>query len=155
MGADITIENQSTISQEPRGDIHVKTSRLNGIEIGGDIIPNIIDEIPILAVAAACAKGKTVIKDAFELRVKESDRIKTMSDNLKKLGVKTEEKEDGMIIEGGSTFTGGTFDSFGDHRVAMSLAIAGLVCKDNLIIENTECIATSFPGFEKIIASII
>ena len=154
MGADILVENESLHCQEPRGDIQVRYSGLKGVEISGDIIPNIIDEIPVLTIAAAAAKGTTVIKDARELRVKESDRLATMAENLKKLGVKIEERPDGLLIEGGSRFNGGKFDSFGDHRVAMSLAIAGLIAKEKVIIENTECISTSFPDFEKTLLQI-
>ncbi len=154
MGADIQVENESLHCQEPRADISVRYSGLKGIEIGGSIIPNIIDEIPVLTIAAAAAKGTTTIKDARELRVKESDRLSTMGENLKKLGVKIEERQDGMLIEGGATFSGGVFDSHGDHRVAMSIAIAGLIAKEKVIIENTECIATSFPGFEKLLLQV-
>jgi 3-phosphoshikimate 1-carboxyvinyltransferase len=147
MGADMEIQNETLLSGELRGDILVKSSKLKGIDLSGSIIPRIIDEIPIIAVAACVAQGQTTISDAGELRVKESDRIKTMAEELRKLGAIIEEKEDGMVIQGGTSFKGAICDSHNDHRCAMSLAIAGLAAKDDVLIENTECIATSFPGF--------
>ncbi len=152
MGARISI-NPSAHSQagwdEPRGDIVVYGSTLHGITIEGDDIPNVIDEIPILAVAGALADGRTVIKDAQELRVKESDRIKTMVTNLSLLGVKVQERDDGMIIDGGNPLSGAVVDSFGDHRVAMSMAVAGLFLCDggSVTVQDTQNINTSFPDF--------
>jgi 3-phosphoshikimate 1-carboxyvinyltransferase len=154
MGADIEIQNEVVLCGEPRGDILVKSGKLKAIELSGNIIPRIIDEIPIIAVAAAKASGTTTIKDAKELRVKESDRIKTVATELQKLGVKVEELEDGLVIHGSSKFKGAVCDSHGDHRIAMSLAIAGLSAEDEIIIEDTDCIETSFPGFEKVIKGL-
>lgn len=115
--------------------------------IGGQEIPNVIDELPILAVAAALARGQTVIKDARELRVKETDRIAAVAQNLRLMGVHVDEFEDGMEIFGGSPLKGAELTSFGDHRIAMAFAIAGLFAEGVTEIENTECIATSYPNF--------
>jgi 3-phosphoshikimate 1-carboxyvinyltransferase len=148
MGAQIT--TSETHSQgEPRGNIIVKGGDLNGTVIGGAEIANVIDELPILAVAAALARGTTVIRDAAELRVKETDRIAAVADNLRRMGVKVTETPDGMEIEGGAPLQGAVIDSFGDHRIAMSFAIAGLYADGVTTINGTECIATSYPGFER------
>ena len=154
MGAKIEISNEKVISGEPRGDILVKTSMLKGTAVDGAIIPRLIDEIPIIAIAAAQAHGQTIIKDAKELRVKESDRIATICGMLKKMGAKAKETPDGMIIEGPCKLKGTEIESHGDHRIAMSAAIAGLVAKAHMTIENTECIETSFPGFEKLLNAL-
>lgn len=154
MGAKIEITNEAVLSGEIRGDISVESSKLHGIEIGGSVIPRIIDEIPVIAVAASLSDGETKISNAGELRVKESDRIKTMAEQLSKIGAQITETEDGMTIEGVSSLKGGTCFSEGDHRVAMSLAIAGLSAKNETIIENTDCIETSFPGFEKVLKGL-
>jgi 3-phosphoshikimate 1-carboxyvinyltransferase len=121
---------------------------LNATIIGGSEIPNVIDELPILAVAAALARGKTLIRDAAELRVKETDRIAAVADNLRRMGVIVTEHDDGMEIEGGAALQGATIESFGDHRIAMAFAVAGLYAEGVTTIENTECISTSYPGFE-------
>lgn len=157
MGADIQISESSNSQKEwgePRGDIIVKGGNLKGITIEGDDIPIVIDEIPIIAVAGALSKGQTVIKDAKELRVKESDRIKTMVTNLKILGVDVTELEDGMIINGGKKLRGGVVNSFTDHRVAMSMAVAGLYADSSVVVEDTANIDTSFPGFKKYLKKI-
>ncbi|MBV8901309.1 MAG: 3-phosphoshikimate 1-carboxyvinyltransferase [Verrucomicrobia bacterium] len=133
---------------EVRGEIRIQGSRLHGTVIGGAEIPNLIDEIPILAVAGALAEGKTVIKDAKELRVKETDRIAALVTNLGAMGVNVIERDDGMEIQGGSPLRAARVNSFGDHRIAMAFAVAGLFAKGNTVIEDTECIATSYPGFE-------
>jgi 3-phosphoshikimate 1-carboxyvinyltransferase len=155
MGAKIEVENEIILSNEPRADITVSYSDLKAVELGGEIIPRIIDEIPIIAIAATQAEGRTVIKDAKELRVKESDRIARMAELLRGLGANVEETQDGMVIEGKTDLSGGSFDSHGDHRIAMSAAIAGLISKDGVIVENTDCINTSFPGFEDIFKKLI
>ncbi len=129
MGGNISILNQKELSLEPVADILVKSSRLKGITIGGDIIPKTIDELPIISVAASLAEGETLIKDSTELRFKETDRIKAMATELKKLGVEVEEFPDGMAIRGRQELKGAHCHSYGDHRVAMSLAVAGLVAK--------------------------
>lgn len=154
MGADIRIDNKRIVSGEPVADICVRSSRLKGVEIKGDIIPRVIDEIPILCIAASLAEGETVIRDAGELRVKETDRISAMVIELKRIGVSAEEMPDGLRIAGGKPMSGCTCLSYGDHRIAMSLAIAGLVAGGETIIEDTECINTSFPGFEKLLIEL-
>jgi len=151
MGGQLEILDKSEVSGEPVGDIIAKSSKLKGIEISGDIIPRAIDELPVVAVAAAFAEGTTKIRDAKELRVKESDRIGTMAANLGELGITTTEYEDGMDIIGGRTRTmsGSVFNSHGDHRVAMSMIVAGLATEGEMRVWDTECIDTSFPGFVK------
>ena len=147
MGADITLENQRETAGEPVADLRVKSSTLKGCTIEGDIIPRLIDEVPILAVAACFAKGTTVIKDAEELRVKESDRISVMALELGKMGAKISELPDGLEITGGYALRGATVDSFTDHRIAMSLAIAGLTAKGTTTINRAEAASISYPTF--------
>ncbi len=148
MGADITPENRREVTGEPVADIRVRSAPLKGCEIGGGIIPRLIDELPILAVAAACAEGRTVIRDAAELRVKESDRIAAMAEGLRALGVEVIEHPDGMEIFGGRPLTGAIVDSYNDHRIAMSLAIAGLVAqKRPTQIQRAGCVTISYPSF--------
>jgi len=147
MGAKLKIENERLEGGEPLADIVVESSELKGIEIGGDAIPRLIDEIPVLAVAGCIARGKTVIKNAGELRVKESDRIANICQELSRLGADIEELPDGMIIQGGKPLTGTKVDSHGDHRLAMSLAIAGLVAKGGTIINQSQVAGISYPSF--------
>ncbi len=147
MGGKITLLNQREVSGEPIADILVQSSALHGIEISGDLVPRAIDEFPVISVAAAMAAGKTVIRDARELRVKETDRIKAMADNLRLAGVKVEEADDGMTVYGAEKFTAFHADSCGDHRIAMSMLIAGLVASGPCTVDDTECISTSFPNF--------
>ncbi|HHW56075.1 MAG TPA: 3-phosphoshikimate 1-carboxyvinyltransferase [Clostridia bacterium] len=149
MGGDIVLTNERTINNEKVADITVKTSRLKGIEIGGSLIPRLIDEIPVIAVAAVFAEGKTVIKDAEELKVKESNRINTITSELKKMGAKIFETEDGMIIEGTGFLRGTTVESYNDHRIAMSLWVAGLIAEGKTKIKNAECVNISYPDFYK------
>ena len=150
MGADITLINERTEAGEPVADLRVKAAPLHGVRIGADQIPQTIDEFPILCVAAALAEGETVVTGAEELRVKESDRIATMTMELSRLGTAIRETPDGMIIRGtgGRPLRGAPTLSHGDHRVAMSLAMAGLAAEGPTTIEDTECIETSFPGFD-------
>jgi 3-phosphoshikimate 1-carboxyvinyltransferase len=155
MGADIQFENQRLLCGEPVADIIVKSSKLKGISISGAIIPRLIDEIPILTVAASLAEGRTEIREAKELRVKETDRIKSMAAELNKMGAKVIELEDGLIIDGVKSLTGAEVNSYNDHRTAMSLAIAGLVAKGKTKINNTACINTSFPKFKETLTNII
>ena len=148
MGAkikDVVNDNQGG---EPFGNIVVEGGTLLGTELKKSEIPNLIDEIPVIAVAGALAQGKTVIRNAAELRVKETDRIKTVVDNLRAMGGEVEELDDGMIISGGRKLKGAVVDSYGDHRIAMAFAVAGLFAEGETVIQNTECIATSYPGFE-------
>jgi 3-phosphoshikimate 1-carboxyvinyltransferase len=147
MGGTIELQNVRTVCGEPVADIFVRSSRLKGITINGALIPRAIDEIPVVAVAAACAEGATVIADAAELRVKESDRIATTTGELRKCGVTVQEQEDGMIITGTEHLAGACCQSHGDHRIAMSFAVAGLVAQSEMIIEDCDCINTSFPEF--------
>jgi len=147
MGAALEITNQRLVSGEPIADLLVRSSTLRGIEIGGETVPRAIDEFPIICIAAACAEGKTVIRDAKELRVKETDRIAAMAANLRAAGVAVLETEDGMEITGSERLRGCTVDSFGDHRIAMSMLIAGLVATGETTVTDTGCIATSFPSF--------
>ncbi|HAO13734.1 MAG TPA: 3-phosphoshikimate 1-carboxyvinyltransferase [Planktothrix sp. UBA8407] len=147
MGANLQLENQRLVAGEPVADIRVKYSVLKACEIGGDIIPRLIDEIPILAVAAAFADGKTIIRDAEELRVKESDRITVMATQLSQLGAKITERPDGLEITGGFPLTGTEVDSDTDHRIAMSLAIAGLNAQGKTIIHRAEAAGISYPNF--------
>ncbi len=147
MGADIKVTPHSGF--EPVGDIEVKASKLSGIEIPRDWIVSAIDECPIIFVAASFAKGKTVLREASELRVKEVDRIEVMADNLKACGIKLQTFEDGLAIEGGD-FKGGQVASKGDHRVAMAFAIAGCCANYPVYIDDYACINTSFPSFIKL-----
>ncbi|GGE56375.1 3-phosphoshikimate 1-carboxyvinyltransferase [Priestia taiwanensis] len=146
MGANIHVEMEDE-EVEPIATITIETSSLRGIEIGGDIIPRLIDEIPIIALAASQAEGVTIIKDAKELRVKETDRIQTVVDELTKLGVHIEATEDGMKIYGGSSLSGNTVNSYGDHRIGMMLAIASLLAKGETTIEQAHSVAVSYPNF--------
>ncbi|MFH2012956.1 MAG: 3-phosphoshikimate 1-carboxyvinyltransferase [Pseudomonadota bacterium] len=155
MGGKIQLLNKDEICGEPVADILVKTSQLIGVKIEGDLIPKTIDELPILSVAASAAKGDTVIKDAKELRVKETDRIKAVASELKKFGVEVEEFDDGMRISGKDSLTGCECQSFGDHRIAMSLIIAGLMASGKTVVEDTTCIGTSFPDFKDKLFSLI
>jgi 3-phosphoshikimate 1-carboxyvinyltransferase len=147
MGARLKIDNERLGASEPIADIVVESSELKGIEVGGDIIPRLIDEIPVLAVAGCVAKGKTVIKDAGELRVKESDRIATVVNELSRLGAKIEPLPDGMVIYGGRPLSGTEVDSHFDHRLAMSLAVAGLIAKGETAIKRAHAAQVSYPAF--------
>jgi len=146
MGA-LIIETPHQATGEPIGDIEVHGAKLKGTTIFESEIPNLIDEIPVLAVAAALADGATVIRNASELRVKETDRITTVVNNLRAMGGNVTEYEDGMEITGGLPLHAAEIDSFGDHRIAMAFAIAGLFASGETIIHNTECVNTSYPGF--------
>lgn len=134
---------------EPVGIVDIKGGPLTGTVIEGDEIPNVIDEIPAIAVAAALAKGKTTIRGASELRVKETDRIAAVATNLRAMGVEVEEFDDGMEIIGGARLQGAKLQCFNDHRIAMAFAVAGLFASGQTLIEDTECVATSYPGFEE------
>lgn len=146
MGAQITLLNEKQ-DGEPTADLLIRSSELHGTTIEGTIIPSLIDELPMIAVMACFAQGTTVIRDARELRVKESDRITVMVDNLKRMGADIEGTEDGMIIRGGKPLHGAQIDSHMDHRVAMSFAVAGTICDGPLTIQNGECVNISYPAF--------
>ena len=156
MGANIEIRNKKITCNEESGDIFVKSSSLNSIDVPEDIIPNIIDEIPILSIAAAFAKGTTSIKNAAELRVKESDRLEAISDGLKKLNISHETFEDGISITGTSDLVVADeeINSFDDHRIAMSFLVAGIRSVNNIKVRDCKNIETSFPGFKDIMNSI-
>ena len=146
MGADISVEEERTVAGEPVADVVVRSSRLDGADVDGELLLRLIDEVPALAVAAAFARGKTTISGAGELRVKESDRIASVASQLSALGVTVEERPDGMVIQGG-TVAGGDVRSFGDHRLAMALAIAGLAGRGDVRIEDADCVSVSYPAF--------
>ncbi len=147
MGADITICKERTAGGEPVADILVKTSQLKGITIGGSIIPTLIDELPIIALMACFAEGTTLIQDAAELKIKESNRIAVMTENLTKMGAKVTATEDGMIIEGGTPLKGAIIDSHLDHRIAMTFAIAGINAAKETQVLGSQCVNISYPGF--------
>lgn len=147
MGADVTVEKMSGDIGEPTADVTVRTSDLKGCVVGGEVIPTLIDEIPAIAILACFAKGETVIKDAAELKVKESNRIDVMVENLKKMGADIEATEDGMIIRGGKTLHGAVIDSHLDHRIAMSFAVAAMNADGETEIIGADCVDISYPGF--------
>ncbi|MGI6070788.1 MAG: 3-phosphoshikimate 1-carboxyvinyltransferase [Blautia sp.] len=147
MGADITVLNPKEISGEPVADLLVQTSSLKGVTIQGDLIPTLIDELPILAVLAAHAQGETIIRDAQELKVKESNRIDLVADNLSRMGADVTATEDGMIIRGGKPLHGAFIRTNKDHRIAMSFAIAGMTADGETVLEDADCVNISYPGF--------
>ena len=149
MGADITVSNERVLGGEPIADLTVKSASLAGVQVGGDIIANLIDEIPALAVAACFAEGETRIRDAAELRVKETDRIAAMAGNLRALGADVEEHADGMTIRGGKPLRGADVEAFHDHRIAMAMAVAGLMASGRTTIHGATAAAVSFPDFWK------
>ncbi|YAI82531.1 MAG: 3-phosphoshikimate 1-carboxyvinyltransferase [cyanobacterium endosymbiont of Rhopalodia sterrenbergii] len=155
MEADITLENQRVVTGEPLADLRVKHSSLKACVIEGDIIPRLIDEIPILAVAAVFAQGTTIIKDAAELRVKESDRLAAIASQLNRMGAKITELPDGLEIVGGTPLTGYELDSYTDHRIAMSLAIAALMAKGLTTIHRAQAVAVSYPEFVTTLQQLI
>jgi 3-phosphoshikimate 1-carboxyvinyltransferase len=154
MGGTLELTNRRELSGEPVADILVKSSSLKGIEIGGAVVPRAIDEFPVLSVAAAFAEGTTTIRDARELRVKETDRIAAMTAELTRLGAQVEAREDGMEIVGVEKLRGGSVVSHGDHRIAMSMAVAALRADGPVTIEDTECTATSFPRFWELLEEV-
>lgn len=148
MGADITLKNEREIGGEPVADIHVRYAPLHGIDIPEDQVPLAIDEFPVLFIAAACAEGRTVLRGAEELRVKESDRIAAMAEGLDTLGVNNEVLDDGIIIEGGGAIGGGEIRTHMDHRIAMAFSIAALRADGEIKVLDCDHVATSFPGFD-------
>ena len=155
MRARINILNYQIKSNEPQADLKIEYSELKGIEIRKEEVPLLIDELPLVAVVATQAQGKTVVSGAKELRVKETDRIKAIVSELKKMGADIEEKEDGFIATGPSRLKGAVCESYNDHRIAMSLAVAALLAEGKTVIKNSECIDISFPGFEKTLQKLI
>ena len=153
MGGDICLENARLLGEEPVADIRIRSSKLLGGAVAPELVSLAIDEFPVLFVAAAAATGKTVFSGIGELRVKESDRIAAMADGMRKLGIRVDESPDGAVVHGGRV-EGGAVDSFGDHRVAMSLAVAGTVAVGDVVVRNVDAVDTSFPGFTSCMASI-
>lgn len=155
MGADIKLSNLRQQGGEPVGDIRVRyAGKLSGVSLGGELIPRLIDEVPVLAVAAALTEGDTEIRDAAELKVKESDRIASTARLLKGFGAQVEELADGLLIRGGGALTGCVCQSGGDHRMAMAAAVAGLLASGQTVVRGAECADVSFPGFTRVLQSI-
>jgi 3-phosphoshikimate 1-carboxyvinyltransferase len=162
MGADVTLHGERAVGGEPVADLAVRTSPLRGVEIGGPLVVRAIDELPILAVAATQAQGETVVRDAGELRVKETDRIATTVQELRRLGAEVEPRPDGFVVRGPTPLhspefvegQGTVVDSHGDHRLAMALAVAGLVARGQTRVHDVDCIADSFPGFQALVARL-
>ena len=155
MGAKIDILNYQIKSNEPQADLKIEYSELKRVEINQEDVPSLIDELPLIAVAATQAQGKTVVSGAKELRVKETDRIKAIVSELKKMSADIEEEEDGFVINGPTGLQGAVCESYNDHRIAMSLAVAALLAEGKTVIKNSECIDISFPGFEKTLQNLI
>lgn len=156
MGADIRIHpHPAKKGEEPVADLDIRYSRLKAVQVGGDLVPRMVDEFPVLAVAATQAVGTTVVKDAQDLKVKESDRILMMTATLRKMGARIESTSDGWVIQGPTHLTGTKVSSGGDHRIAMSLAVAGLVAEGSTTVLDTDNIQTSYPGFEASLRKII
>jgi 3-phosphoshikimate 1-carboxyvinyltransferase len=154
MGASLRLENERDEAGEPVADIVVQHGDLHGVEIGGDLIVRAIDELPVLAVLATQAHGRTVVRDAAELRVKETDRIATVAAELRALGAHVEEYPDGFAVEGPVELHSAPVWSHGDHRLAMALAVAGLVASGPVLVEDAECVSDSFPGFERVLHTL-
>ncbi|QWV98398.1 3-phosphoshikimate 1-carboxyvinyltransferase [Geomonas nitrogeniifigens] len=155
MGGDLELLNERDETGEPVADIRVRYSQLKAMEISGEVVPRAIDEFPAICVAASLAQGTTVVRGASELRVKETDRIAAMADNLKRAGVSVVETPDGMEITGVPALKACAADSFGDHRIAMSMMVAGLVAQGETTISDVDCIATSFPGFRELLEGVV
>jgi 3-phosphoshikimate 1-carboxyvinyltransferase len=153
MGATVDVELDAASGAEPRGALTVRAQPLRGARIDGELLLRAIDEFPVLCVAAACAEGRTELRDASELRVKESDRIATMAETLRRLGASVEELPDGLVIEGPTRFAGATIASRGDHRIAMAAAVAGLAASAPVTILDAACADVSFPGFYDLLAA--
>lgn len=154
MGANIMITETGVEAGEPVGDIRVQHGALQGADVGGEIVVRMIDEFPALMVAALCAEGRTVVREAGELRVKETDRLAVMTSELTKMGAEITETEDGFIIDGPQRLRGATVDGHDDHRIAMSLTVAGLVADGETVVEDAKCAGDSFPGFAALLVSL-
>ncbi len=156
MGAEVALQNQRESGGEPIANVTVRGGDLRAVEIGGALIPRLIDELPVLALLATQAEGETVIRDAGEMRVKESDRIAVISRELRKLGARIEEKPDGMIVSGPTPLLGAAVTSPpGDHRIAMTLAVAGLIAQGHTTVENAQAITSSFPNFADLLQAVV
>jgi len=154
MGADLRIENEHSISNEPVGDIVVRYARLKAVDIGGSLIPKLIDELPLIAVIATQAEGRTVVKDAQELRIKESDRIAAIVGELKKMGASIEESNDGFIVDGPTPLHKAVCKSYDDHRIAMALSVAAWIADGETTIQDADCVGISFPEFYRLISDL-
>jgi 3-phosphoshikimate 1-carboxyvinyltransferase len=154
MGARIELANEGLQGDEPVADLTARTSTLHGVEIGGKTVVQMIDEFPVLAVAATQARGTTVVRDAAELRVKETDRIATVVGELQALGAQIEPRPDGFVVTGPTLLRGSPVRSHGDHRLAMALAVAGLIASNTTTVEEAGCMADSFPGFDAALAGL-
>jgi 3-phosphoshikimate 1-carboxyvinyltransferase len=155
MGAGIEVEEEAASVIEPMGNLTVRSSRLQNVEISPDLIPSLIDEVPVLAVAGAVAGGKFEVRGASELRVKESDRIRSLSANLRRLGIQVEEHEDGFSFEGGNELVpSGPLNSYDDHRIAMAMGVAGLASSHAVEISSAQCVDISFPGFWDLLSKL-
>lgn len=147
MGADITVSDERSVGGEPVADVRARSSRLRGVVVEGPAVVRLIDEVPVLAVAAALAEGRTIIRDIAELRLKESDRVKLTVQELRRMGARIDEEGDALVIEGAGRLTGAVCDSHGDHRLAMALAVAGIVAEGETVIRGAEATDVSYPGF--------
>lgn len=154
MGGDVGVESQTEAGGEPAGTVRARAGALLATAVGGDEVVRLIDEFPILGVAATQARGVTEVRDAAELRVKEVDRIAMLAGELRKLGAQVEERPDGFAIEGPRRLRGAEVDSHGDHRLAMSLAVAGLIAEGETVVRDAACIADSFPGFVELLVAL-
>ena len=154
MGGDVVLHNERMASGEPVADLNVRASELRGIEVGGDTVVRMIDEFPVLAVLATQAQGQTIVRDAGELRVKETDRIATTVRELRRLGAEIEPQPDGFVVHGPTPLTGSAVHSHGDHRLAMALVVAGLIAARETLVQDVDCIADSFPGFGSTVARL-
>jgi 3-phosphoshikimate 1-carboxyvinyltransferase len=154
MGAEVTLHDEQTLGGEPVARLAVRASELRGVEVGGDTVVRMIDEFPVLAVAATQAHGETIVRDAAELRVKETDRIATTVEELRQLGAEIEACPDGFVVQGPTPLTGTVVHSHGDHRLAMALVVAGLVATGETVVQDVACIADSFPGFAATLAGL-
>ncbi len=155
MGANVYMDESTTVNNEPRAKIHARTTKLTAHDMGGSMIPRIIDEIPVIAVAATQAKGVSKITDAGELRVKESDRLAAIAENLKRMGANVREQEDGLVITGPTPLKGAEIDSYGDHRIAMAFAVAGLIAEGETVINDVDCVNISFPKFFDLLDTLL
>jgi 3-phosphoshikimate 1-carboxyvinyltransferase len=154
METDVALENEREQNGEPVADVAVRASDLVGVEISGHAVVRMIDEFPVLAVAATQARGTTTVRDAAELRVKETDRIAAIVDELRTMGARIEPLPDGFVVEGPTRLYGARVDSHGDHRLAMALAVAGLIAEGETVVENANCIADSFPSFVEVMQKV-
>jgi 3-phosphoshikimate 1-carboxyvinyltransferase len=154
MGANITVQETGLEAGEPVGTIRIQTAELKGVQVGGEVVVRMIDEFPVFMIAALCAEGETIVRDAKELRVKETDRIAVMAGELRKMGAEIEEREDGFRIIGHQTLTGATVHGHDDHRIAMSMSVAGLVASGTTVVHEIRCAGDSFPGFPQTLAHL-